>query len=48
VDFEDFGKFASYWRDTDCGACGGADLTCDQKVDLFDLKNFAEYWLIGK
>jgi hypothetical protein len=48
VDFEDFGKFASYWRDTDCGACGGADLTCDQKVDLYDLKNFAEYWLIGK
>jgi len=47
VDFVDFALFAAYWRQTDCGQCGGADLTDDGKVDIDDLRRFTENWLIG-
>jgi len=30
-----------------CGACGGADLTCDGNVDGDDLKELADNWLKG-
>jgi hypothetical protein len=45
VDLADFAAFASHWPDTDCGACGGADLTCDGNVWLDDLLAFAKNWL---
>jgi len=45
VDFADFAVFAGYWQDTNCGACGGADLTGDGIVDANDLAELAENWL---
>jgi len=45
VDFVDFAIFAGYWQDTNCGACGGADLTGDGTVDANDLAELAENWL---
>ncbi|MCX5638559.1 MAG: hypothetical protein NTX52_12840, partial [Planctomycetota bacterium] len=45
VDLVDFAVFASYWQDTNCGACGGADLTGDGIVDASDLAELAENWL---
>jgi len=45
VDFVDFAAFASYWQDTNCGKCGGADLTGDGIVDFNDLAELAENWL---
>ncbi len=47
VDFVDFALFAVHWRQTDCGQCGGADLTDDGKVDTDDLRRFTENWLEG-
>lgn len=48
VDFADFASFAIYWRQTNCGECGGADLANDDgKVGLDDLRQFAANWLIG-
>ncbi len=47
VDFVDLALFAAYWRQTDCGQCGGADLTNDGRVDIDDLCRFTENWLIG-
>jgi hypothetical protein len=47
VDFTDFTLFALYWRQTDCGQCDGADLTDDGRVDIDDLCQFIENWLIG-
>lgn len=47
VDFVDFALFAAYWRQIDCGQCGGADLTDDGKVAIDDLRRFTENWLIG-
>lgn len=48
VDFADFASFAIYWRQNNCGECGGADLANDdEKVDLDDLRQFAANWLIG-
>ncbi len=48
VNFADFASFAIYWRQTNCGECGGADLANDdEKVDLDDLRQFAANWLIG-
>jgi hypothetical protein len=45
VDLADLAAFAAHWPDTDCGACGGADLTWDGNVDLYDLLVCAENWL---
>lgn len=48
VNFADFASFAIYWRQTNCGECGGADLANDdEKVDLDDLREFIANWLIG-
>ena len=47
VDFVDSALFAAHWRQTDCGQCGGADLTDDGRVDIDDLCRFTENWLIG-
>lgn len=48
VDFMDFALFAGYWRQTGCGECGGADLAGnDGNVDVNDLQQFTENWLIG-
>ncbi len=47
VDMEDFCLFAAHWRQTACGACGGADLTCDGNVDWADLKVLTDNWLVG-
>jgi len=45
VDLADFAIFAGRWQNTNCGTCGGADLTGDGKVDFADLAEFAENWL---
>ncbi|UCF42339.1 MAG: hypothetical protein JSV99_06940 [Planctomycetota bacterium] len=37
VNWEDFGLFAGWWRESGCGECGGAD----------DLARFSESWLAG-
>jgi hypothetical protein len=52
VDFVDFGLFACYWlteeQCTQPDWCGGADLTQNGTVDIFDLKEFSQHWLDGK
>jgi len=48
VDFVDFALFAGYWQQTGCGKCGGANLAgSDGNVDVNDLQQFTENWLIG-
>ncbi len=47
IDFSDFAAFAGYWREEDCGNCGGADLTDDSSVTHLDLSVLADRWLIG-
>lgn len=47
VDLADFALFAIYWQETDCGQCGGADLTGEGNVDFNDLKELTANWLIG-
>jgi hypothetical protein len=46
VDFADFAILAQYWQESGCGACGGADLTGDGKVNEDDLKEFVNQWLL--
>jgi hypothetical protein len=48
VNFGDFSAFALQWFQTDCGTCGGADLTCDNQVNFLDLHKFTEWWLAGR
>ena len=45
VTFSDFCLFAERWLDSDCGACGGADLTGDGRVRGVDLQQFADNWM---
>ncbi|MBN2137672.1 MAG: PKD domain-containing protein [Sedimentisphaerales bacterium] len=47
IDFTDYAEFAAYWRYSDCDACGGADFTCDARVDPADLLRLAAAWLSG-
>ncbi len=47
VDFLDYAILAAHWLETDCEGCSGVDLTCDAKVDLFDLHQFTNNWLTG-
>jgi hypothetical protein len=42
----DFNLLAGQWMNTSCGLCNGADLTCDGNVDLYDLSELLDYWLI--
>jgi trimeric autotransporter adhesin len=46
ADMRDFTLLAAQWLQTACGLCNGADLTCDGNVDLYDLKELADYWLV--
>lgn len=48
VNFVDYAEFALQWLETDCGECDGAELTCDGKVDYYDLKELCDNWLAGK
>ncbi|MHC4479031.1 MAG: hypothetical protein ACYTEL_25685 [Planctomycetota bacterium] len=43
--FEDYCVIADRWRQTSCGLCGGADLTCDGNVDWNDVRELAAHWL---
>jgi hypothetical protein len=45
VKFPDFALFAQNWHDVNCGRCGGADLTADEKVGAADLKVLLSRWL---
>ncbi|MCF7958573.1 MAG: hypothetical protein K9M57_09020, partial [Phycisphaerae bacterium] len=45
VNLKDFAVLAGQWLETDCGACGGVDLSGDGNVDLTDLAKFSEHWL---
>jgi len=47
VDLADLRSFALHWGDSGCGACGGADLTCDGNVDFNDLRELLANWLAG-
>jgi len=47
VDFVDISRLGSFWKETDCGVCDGADLTCDGNVDFDDLRQLVAYWLAG-
>jgi len=47
VDFIDFAIFAIQWLETDCGLCGGADLTGEGNVELDDLSELVTNWLNG-
>ncbi|MHC4739181.1 MAG: leucine-rich repeat domain-containing protein [Planctomycetota bacterium] len=47
VDLTDFAVFAAHWRDSNCGLCGGADLTADGDVRLDDLGEFVANWMAG-
>jgi hypothetical protein len=44
VNLEDFSVLARWWLASGCGACGGADLTLDEKVDLDDLPGLTDLW----
>jgi len=51
VDFGDYAVFASEWMDVDCNSpdwCYGCDLNKSGSVDLFDLAELAEHWLVGR
>jgi len=48
VNTTDFAVLASHWLDNDCSTtmwCYGTDLDRDSQVDIFDVDNFAQYWL---
>lgn len=48
INFPDFATFASYWQNDTCWQtvwCGGGDFNRSGKVDIADLKMFAEHWL---
>jgi hypothetical protein len=48
--FKDYSVFASQWLNTGCNPsnawCSGADRDRDGKVQLDDLKNFVQWWLL--
>ncbi len=45
VDFYDFAKMAEFWMVKDCGSCGGAELTGDGNVNLYDMQILVGEWL---
>jgi hypothetical protein len=47
VDYEDFALVSKRWQDTNCGTCGGADLTGDGNVNMADVLKIAANWLIN-
>jgi len=44
VDFEDLAQLLSWWLESSCGTCGGADLFDDDKVNLRDYSIFSDQW----
>ena len=42
INLDDLTLLTFHWLDTDCGSCGGADLSGDSKVDIEDFAIFAE------
>ncbi len=48
IGIEDLAVFIQYWLMDDCGACGGADINLDRKVEFTDFTLFAEQWLAEK
>jgi hypothetical protein len=42
----DFMMVAYHWQITDCGLCGGADITGDGSIDQSDLTLMADQWLL--
>jgi hypothetical protein len=45
INLLDFTILALHWLETDCGLCGGADLTGDGKVDFQDFAVLTGQWL---
>lgn len=48
VDFIDFARFATYWLESECCICGGANINCDEDVDYEDLYLLVSSWLMDK
>ncbi|MHC4474523.1 MAG: right-handed parallel beta-helix repeat-containing protein [Planctomycetota bacterium] len=48
VDLRDLCEFALHWRESGCGRCGGANMTCEGDVDWNDLRELCAWWLAGK
>jgi len=48
VDFGDYAVLGEYWRESNCGECGWADLDDNETVDYNDLKELSDNWLQGK
>jgi len=48
VDMCDFSMFALHWAETACGRCDGTDMNCDGSVDLHDLRELTDWWLVGE
>lgn len=47
ADLKDLAHLTSQWGKTECGQCGGKDLTGDNRVDIEDLRIFSVIWLEG-
>ncbi len=47
IDLADLALLITYWPRTDCGLCGGADLTGDGNVDKDDVHCFIDIFLSG-
>ena len=45
IDLADLALLITYWPRTDCGLCGGADLTGDGNVDKDDVHRFIDIFL---
>jgi len=45
IDFADYSEITSFWLASDCGICGGTDLTGDRNVDMNDLMVLVESWI---
>jgi len=45
INMEEFAILCSYWLQTGCGTCGGADYSGDNNVDMDDLAYLVAYWL---
>ncbi|MBN1765017.1 MAG: hypothetical protein JW860_07140, partial [Sedimentisphaerales bacterium] len=47
IDLTDLLFIADHWLAADCDLCGGANLNCDNKVNLQDFAELARHWLYG-
>jgi uncharacterized repeat protein (TIGR01451 family) len=51
VNFADLNIFVAHWLENGCsplnGWCSGAELCCDERVNMIDFAKFAEWWLAG-